>query len=203
MNFTLQKTTYDSLAGWKWRALKHVMGDLLLGTPGGLDDENPILDPDGNRVVVFSDSRFDGEKAAALRIILEAVDNYDDEITDDPETVLAPVSAKAGMASAWVQPTGAHDAYAQGAVVFHGGRLWRSTTADNVWEPGVSGWHAHGVPSEGGGDPAPGEFVQPTGAHDTYNTGDLVTFEGAVYRSLVDNNAYSPTAYAPNWELVE
>ena len=77
------------------------------------------------------------------------------------------------------------------------------TTLKTMSDTGAEGTPESGDFSEGGGDPAPGEFVQPTGAHDTYNTGDLVTFEGAVYRSLVDNNAYSPTAYAPNWELVE
>ena len=40
----------------------------------------------------------------------------------------------------WVQPTGAHDAYPQGAVVQHGGKEWVSLTPANVWEPGVYGW---------------------------------------------------------------
>lgn len=42
--------------------------------------------------------------------------------------------------SEWVQPTGAHDAYAYGAKVSHKGGHWISNTANNVWEPGVSGW---------------------------------------------------------------
>ena len=40
----------------------------------------------------------------------------------------------------WVQPTGAHDAYAQGDKVSHNGKHWISTTGSNVWEPGVYGW---------------------------------------------------------------
>ncbi|HZK01172.1 MAG TPA: carbohydrate-binding protein, partial [Tissierellaceae bacterium] len=32
------------------------------------------------------------------------------------------------------------------------------------------------------------EWVQPTGSHDAYNTGDKVIFEGDVYESLIDNN---------------
>ena len=47
------------------------------------------------------------------------------------------------------------------------------------------------------------EFIKPTGAHDTYNTGDKVTFEGKKYISTMDNNAYSPTEYPAGWELVE
>ena len=40
----------------------------------------------------------------------------------------------------WVRPTGAHDAYAQGAKVSHNGKKWTSNTANNTWEPGVFGW---------------------------------------------------------------
>lgn len=40
----------------------------------------------------------------------------------------------------WVQPTGAHDAYAKGAKVTHNGKKWISTADNNVWEPGVYGW---------------------------------------------------------------
>lgn len=40
----------------------------------------------------------------------------------------------------WTQPTGAHDAYAKGITVTHGGKTWESLTPANVWPPGVSGW---------------------------------------------------------------
>ena len=40
----------------------------------------------------------------------------------------------------WVQPTGAHDAYALGVVAAHMGKTWESTIENNVWEPGVYGW---------------------------------------------------------------
>ena len=40
----------------------------------------------------------------------------------------------------WVQPTGAHDAYAKSAKVKHNGKKWNSTVDNNVWEPGVYGW---------------------------------------------------------------
>lgn len=41
---------------------------------------------------------------------------------------------------AWVQPTGAHDAYAAGDKVSHNGKRWTSTVDSNTWEPGVYGW---------------------------------------------------------------
>lgn len=41
----------------------------------------------------------------------------------------------------WMQPTGAHDAYALGAKVSHNGKKWESTLAANTYEPGVYGWN--------------------------------------------------------------
>ncbi len=40
----------------------------------------------------------------------------------------------------WVQPAGAHDAYAKDAKVAHNGEHWMSDYDGNVWEPGVFGW---------------------------------------------------------------
>ena len=44
------------------------------------------------------------------------------------------------------------------------------------------------------------EFVQPTGAHDAYNKGDKVTFNGKHYISLIDANVYSPAVYPAGWQ---
>lgn len=42
----------------------------------------------------------------------------------------------------WVQPLGAHDAYAIGAKVLFGGKVWESLIEGNVWSPAVypQGW---------------------------------------------------------------
>lgn len=40
----------------------------------------------------------------------------------------------------WSAPVGAHDAYAAGSRVSHGGKHWASSLSGNVWEPGVYGW---------------------------------------------------------------
>ena len=45
-------------------------------------------------------------------------------------------------------------------------------------------------------------YVQPTGAHDAYNTGDIVDYNGVLYKSLIDGNSYSPEAYPAGWEIV-
>ena len=46
------------------------------------------------------------------------------------------------------------------------------------------------------------EWVQPTGAHDAYNVGDKVIFEGEVYESIIDGNTWSPTDYPQGWKLI-
>lgn len=96
----------------------------------------------------------------------------------------------------WVQPTDATNAYPKDWTVTHDGKTWVSLTPANVWEPGVSGWRE--VVEEG----ATPEWVQPTGAHDAYQTGDHVMFEGAEYVSLIDGNTWSPTDYPQGWEKI-
>lgn len=45
-------------------------------------------------------------------------------------------------------------------------------------------------------------WSQPTGAHDAYNTGDIVNYNGVLYKSLIDGNVYAPNAYPAGWEVV-
>lgn len=45
-------------------------------------------------------------------------------------------------------------------------------------------------------------WSQPTGAHDAYNTGDIVDYNGVLYKSLIDGNVYSPDVYPAGWEVV-
>lgn len=44
-------------------------------------------------------------------------------------------------------------------------------------------------------------WSQPTGAHDAYNEGDIVDYNGALYQSLIDGNVYSPDAYPAGWAI--
>lgn len=60
--------------------------------------------------------------------------------TPDVADSLFTEAAPAGVILAWVQPTGAHDAYALDALVTHNGWVWKSLYPANVWEPGVFGW---------------------------------------------------------------
>ena len=43
------------------------------------------------------------------------------------------------------------------------------------------------------------EWVQPLGASDAYNTGDIVSYDGVLYKSAVDGNVWSPADYPAGW----
>ena len=61
--------------------------------------------------------------------------------TPDVTPALWVIKSAPGIIPVWVQPTGAHDAYAiEDQVQWpEGGPVWESLVADNVWEPGAVG----------------------------------------------------------------
>lgn len=44
-------------------------------------------------------------------------------------------------------------------------------------------------------------WSQPTGAHDAYNEGDIVNYNGTLYESQINGNVYSPDAYPAGWAV--
>ena len=46
-------------------------------------------------------------------------------------------------------------------------------------------------------------WVQPLGATDAYELGDVVLYNGKKYKSKIDANVWSPDAYPAGWELLE
>lgn len=69
-------------------------------------------------------------------------------------------------------------------------------TSSETWPPDISPslYKAIGVTEDG----YP-EWVQPVGASDSYNKGDVVSRNGVVWRSTVDNNVWEPGVYG--WEV--
>lgn len=45
------------------------------------------------------------------------------------------------------------------------------------------------------------EWSQPVGASDAYAIGDIVSYNDALYRSVIDANVWSPDAYPAGWEV--
>jgi hypothetical protein len=73
-------------------------------------------------------------------------------------------------------------------------------TSAAEWTPdtAVSLYKAIGVTEDGYA-----EWVQPLGATDAYNTGDIVSYNGVLYQSTVDGNVWSPDAYPAGWVVFE
>ena len=46
------------------------------------------------------------------------------------------------------------------------------------------------------------EFIQPTGAHDSYTNGDKITYNGKKYVCIIPSCVWSPDAYPQGWEEI-
>ena len=132
----------------------------------------------------------------------------------------------------WVQPDSTNP-YMVGDRVRHNDSIWESTVDNNVWEPGVYGWdvveeNGDSEPENPQGDDSGNEPVNPSDGGDEpidepiteqeedtipewtqpdstnpYMMGDMVTFNDSVYKSLIDNNIWSPIDYPQGWALVD
>lgn len=73
-------------------------------------------------------------------------------------------------------------------------------TSAAEWPPNTtpSLYKAIGITSDG----YP-EWVQPLGASDAYNTGDVVSYNGVLYESTIDGNVWAPDAYPAGWKVKE
>ena len=119
-------------------------------------------------------------KAKQLRQLIEQL-----AVTLDDETALTGVE----LFPMWAIGR----AYATGDRVQHGGILYKCVqahTSQADWTPDATPalWVVVSI------DEYP-EWVQPTGAHDAYNTGDKVSYNGKHYVCTIDGNAYAPDVY--------
>ena len=124
-------------------------------------------------------------KAKQLRQLIEQL-----AVTLDDETALTGVE----LFPAWA----VGKVYAVGDRVQHDGTLYKCAqahTSQADWTPDATQalWVVVSI------EEFP-EWVQPTGAHDAYNTGDKVSYNGQQYICTIDANAYAPGVYG--WDLI-
>ena len=127
-------------------------------------------------------------KAKQLRQLIEQL-----AVTLDDETALTGVE----LFPMWAIGM----AYATGDRVQHGGTLYKCVqahTSQADWTPDATPalWVVVSI------DEYP-EWVQPIGSTDAYNKGDIVSYNGKLYRSTIDGNVWSPDAYPAGWETYE
>ena len=122
-------------------------------------------------------------KAKQLRQLIEQL-----AVTLDDETALTGVE----LFPTWV----VGKAYAVNDRAQYNGTLYKciqAHTSQSDWMPSATPalWKTVSV------DEYP-EWVQPTGAHDAYNIGDKVTYNGQHYVCTSNANVYAPDVYG--WE---
>ena len=98
--------------------------------------------------------------------------------------------------------------YSPGEIVRHGTnpagdpqlyRVVQAHTSQADWAPGAdtqSLYDAFGL--DASGYPV---WSQPSGAHDAYNAGDIVDYNGTLYESLIDGNVWPPDTYPAGWQV--
>ena len=123
-------------------------------------------------------------KAKQLRQLIEQL-----AVTLDDETALTGVE----LFPAWV----VGKAYAVNDRAQYNGTLYKCVqahTSQSDWMPSATPalWKTVSI------DEYP-EWVQPTGAHDAYNIGDKVTYNGQHYVCTSNANVYAPDVYG--WQL--
>lgn len=123
-------------------------------------------------------------KAKQLRQLIEQL-----AVTLDDETALTGVE----LFPAWV----VGKAYAVNDRTQYNGTLYKCVqahTSQADWAPDATPalWKTVSL------DEYP-EWVQPTGAHDAYNIGDKVTYNGQHYVCTSNGNIYAPDVYG--WQL--
>ena len=77
-------------------------------------------------------------------------------------------------------------------------RVAQAHTSQAAWMPNATPALYTAIGLDDSGYPV---WSQPTGAHDAYNAGDVVSYNGSLYRSLIDGNVYAPDAYPAGWEV--
>ena len=178
-----------------------------------LDDEtaleNAILFPKwkaGVHYTPYEKVRYNG----VLYKTLQAHDSQEGWTPDVTPSLFARVLIEdPNVIYEWEQPDSTNG-YSIGDKVTHNGHTWISTADNNVWEPGTTGapWDLFGEDAtEPEPEPEPEPTDEPTPEvaaweQKAYMIGDRVSFEGAIYESLIDNNVWSPSAYPAGWQLI-
>lgn len=157
-------------------------------------------DLDALRVAVATEQERRYTLAAAPALAEQTATRYREAV----EAALPPLGE--GEHRPYVQPTGAHDAYPEGAVVAEVGKVWRSKIANNVWRPGSAG--ADGL-WEDVTDDAPAPEPVPSApewkAGESVKAGDLRTHGGAVYEVIQPHTTqagWEPPVVPALWKKV-
>ncbi len=115
-----------------------------LAEAGTLDDatvsEHPEVFPEWDENLTCKAGTIVSEGGRLYRAIHDIAQVAQNTKPSETPSMWTPIGDPSEEYPTWYQPIGAHDAYAVGDKVSHGGKQWISTVENNVWEPGVYGW---------------------------------------------------------------
>ena len=122
----------------------------------------------------------------------EYVDMTVEQLRDEAAAMLAEVERREAELVARRAVSDAVQVYAEGQALTVL-QAWRALVPEGVR-----------VPDDPEPEPIPDApaYVQPTGAHDAYQAGDRVTFQGRVYEAVINAVVWSPLAYPQAWKEV-
>jgi hypothetical protein len=139
----------------------------------------------------------EGEELDGVKVKLS--ESYHEDIVTEATKTTNPINITGTVAEVksylnWK----ANEVVTAGVIRFFGNNLYKciqphTTQADWTSDITPALWKRYFEPDDYQ------EWVQPTGAHDAYNTGDKAIFEGHLWESLIDANVWSPVSYPQGW----
>lgn len=113
-------------------------------------------------------------------------------------------------AKPFIEPLGMSGVYMKDECVLENGEVYVCLVDNNVYSPSAypDNWKLYTetedepVTPEPEPEPEPtySEWIQPSGSHDAYNSGDIVTHNGKTWKSNTDGNVWEPGVYG--WDEV-
>ena len=79
-------------------------------------------------------------------------------------------------------------------------KVVQAHTSQADWTPDITPALYDAIGLDDSGYPV---WSRPTGAHDAYNVGDIVNYNGTLYESTINGNTWSPDEYPAGWKVVE
>lgn len=150
-----------------------------------------------------------GEEMAVINAMPVEPTQYDEQIATFNALRLlfdgkTPTTADERIQCGAIYPEWAAGNHNVGEIYNALGQVWECYQAyDNAIytdvEPHNAAWHTFNRPLHGTTPETAREFVQPTGAHNTYKTGEYAIYNGKLYKCIQDT-AYSPDDYVTAWE---
>ncbi len=138
-------------------------------------------------------------KLQAAEQLRRAIQMFATSLTDEQALEIATVYPKYEVGKAYT--VGEYITYGENAVgdvqLY---KIVQAHTSQADWLPSENPTLYEPIGLNDAGYPV---WSKPTGSHDAYNKGDVVDYNGKLYKSLIDGNVYSPDEYPSGWELVE